>query len=29
MRQCLAATVAGEPEPMSSDQLEKLFLSLA
>lgn len=29
MKQCLAATAAGEPEPMSSDQLEKLFLSLA
>jgi DNA-binding FrmR family transcriptional regulator len=29
MKQCLAATAAGEAEPMSSDQLEKLFLSLA
>ncbi len=29
MRQCLTATVAGEAEPMSADQMEKLFLTLA
>jgi DNA-binding FrmR family transcriptional regulator len=29
MRQCLAASAAGEAEPMSPEQLEKLFLSLA
>lgn len=29
MRQCLTAVAAGEAEPMSPEQLEKLFLSLA
>ncbi len=29
MRQCLTATAAGEAEPMTPEQLEKLFLSLA
>jgi len=29
MRQCLSASAAGEVEPMSPEQLEKLFLSLA
>ena len=29
MRQCLTATANGETEPMSSEQMEKLFLSLA
>jgi DNA-binding FrmR family transcriptional regulator len=29
LRQCLAATANGEDEPMSSDEMEKLFLSLA
>jgi DNA-binding FrmR family transcriptional regulator len=29
MRQCMTATAAGEPEPMTPDELEKLFLSLA
>jgi DNA-binding FrmR family transcriptional regulator len=29
LRQCMAATAAGEPEPMTADELEKLFLSLA
>ena len=29
MRQCLAAAEADEPEPMTPEQLEKLFLSLA
>jgi DNA-binding FrmR family transcriptional regulator len=29
MRQCLTATANGEPEPMSPEQMEKLFLSLA
>ncbi len=29
MRQCLSASAAGEAEPMSAEQLEKLFLSLA
>lgn len=29
MRQCLTAAAAGEAEPMSAEQLEKLFLSLA
>lgn len=29
MRQCLTASAAGEAEPMSAEQMEKLFLSLA
>jgi hypothetical protein len=29
MRQCMTATAAGEVEPMSAEQMEKLFLSLA
>ncbi len=29
MRQCMKAPVKGEAEPMSPDQMEKLFLSLA
>jgi DNA-binding FrmR family transcriptional regulator len=29
MRQCLSATANGEVEPMSPEQMEKLFLSLA
>jgi DNA-binding FrmR family transcriptional regulator len=29
MRQCLTATATGKPEPMSAEQLERLFLSLA
>jgi DNA-binding FrmR family transcriptional regulator len=29
MRQCLSASAAGEAEPMSPEQLEKLFLTLA
>jgi DNA-binding FrmR family transcriptional regulator len=29
MRQCMTATAAGETEPMSADEMEKLFLSLA
>lgn len=29
MRQCLSAGAAGEIEPMSTEQMEKLFLSLA
>ena len=29
MRQCLTAAAAGEAEPISPDQMEKLFLSLA
>lgn len=29
LRQCLTATANGEAEPMSSDEMEKLFLSLA
>jgi DNA-binding FrmR family transcriptional regulator len=29
MRQCLSASAAGEAEPMSPEQMEKLFLSLA
>jgi DNA-binding FrmR family transcriptional regulator len=29
MRQCLTAAATGNPEPMSSEQLERLFLSLA
>ncbi len=29
LRQCLTATANGEAEPMSSGELEKLFLSLA
>ncbi|HEY2984830.1 MAG TPA: metal-sensitive transcriptional regulator [Jatrophihabitantaceae bacterium] len=29
MRQCLTAAANGEQEPMSAQQLEKLFLSLA
>jgi DNA-binding FrmR family transcriptional regulator len=29
MRQCLSAAAAGEAEPMSAEQMEKLFLSLA
>ena len=29
MRQCLSATAQGEDEPMSSEQMERLFLSLA
>jgi DNA-binding FrmR family transcriptional regulator len=29
MRQCLSAAANGEDEPMSSEQMEKLFLSLA
>lgn len=29
MRQCLTASATGEVEPMSPEQLEKLFLTLA
>ena len=29
MKQCLTATANGEAEPMSAEQLEKLFLALA
>jgi DNA-binding FrmR family transcriptional regulator len=29
MRQCLTAAADGKPEPMTSEQMEKLFLSLA
>jgi DNA-binding FrmR family transcriptional regulator len=29
MRQCLSATEEGKPEPMTPEQMEKLFLSLA
>jgi len=29
MRQCLSAAEKGEPEPMTPEQMEKLFLSLA
>jgi len=29
MKQCVSAAAAGEAEPMSSEQMEKLFLSLA
>ena len=29
MRQCMTASAAGEAEPMSPEQMEKLFLSLA
>jgi DNA-binding FrmR family transcriptional regulator len=29
MKQCMAASAAGEVEPMSPEQMEKLFLSLA
>ena len=29
MRQCLSAAATGEVEPMSAEQMEKLFLSLA
>ncbi len=29
MQQCMAASAAGEVEPMSPEQMEKLFLSLA
>lgn len=29
MRQCLSASAAGENEPMSPEQMEKLFLTLA
>jgi DNA-binding FrmR family transcriptional regulator len=29
MKQCMSATANGETEPMSPEQLEKLFLSLA
>lgn len=29
MRQCLTASANGEVEPMSAEQMEKLFLSLA
>jgi DNA-binding FrmR family transcriptional regulator len=29
LRQCLTATANGEAEPMTTEQMEKLFLSLA
>jgi DNA-binding FrmR family transcriptional regulator len=29
MRQCVTAAESGEPEPMTTEQMEKLFLSLA
>lgn len=29
MRQCMSASAAGEVEPMSAEQMEKLFLTLA
>ena len=29
MRQCAAASESGKPEPMTAEQMEKLFLSLA
>lgn len=29
MRQCVSAAAAGEAEPMSAEQLERLFLTLA
>jgi DNA-binding FrmR family transcriptional regulator len=29
MRQCITAAAEGKPEPMSTEQLERLFLSLA
>jgi DNA-binding FrmR family transcriptional regulator len=29
MKQCMSAAAAGEVEPMSPEQMEKLFLSLA
>lgn len=29
MRQCITSTAAGEVEPMSPEQMEKLFLTLA
>ncbi|MBE7188599.1 metal-sensitive transcriptional regulator [Jatrophihabitans endophyticus] len=29
MRQCVTAAAAGEAEPMSAEQMEKLFLTLA
>lgn len=29
MRQCLTATENGQPEPMTPEQMEKLFISLA
>lgn len=29
MKQCMSAAAAGEAEPMSPEQLERLFLSLA
>lgn len=29
MRQCMAAVARGEAEPMSPEQMQKLFLSLA
>lgn len=29
MKQCLTATANGEAEPMSAEQMEKLFLTLA
>jgi DNA-binding FrmR family transcriptional regulator len=29
MRQCLSASASGEAEPMSAEQMEKLFLTLA
>ena len=29
MRQCLTASAAGEAEPMSAEQMERLFLTLA
>jgi DNA-binding FrmR family transcriptional regulator len=29
MKQCMSAAAAGETEPMSQEQMEKLFLSLA
>jgi DNA-binding FrmR family transcriptional regulator len=29
MRQCLSASAGGEAEPMSPEQMEKLFLTLA
>jgi DNA-binding FrmR family transcriptional regulator len=29
MRQCLSASAAGKAEPMSAEQMEKLFITLA
>jgi hypothetical protein len=29
MRQCVTAAAEGEPEPMTPEAMEKLFLSLA